>query len=137
MRIPILARFALFASASHVIIAVQLAFWPLFLAARGLDATEMGIVTGIGLWARVAAHPMVGFLADLSGDRRRVMLILSVFALLTLGGCSAHNVIGQVPDGGTGAAGTGGMVKPMGKTLRPFTSRTLSASIETLDPPIS
>jgi len=85
MRIPILARFALFASASHVIIAVQLAFWPLFLAARGLDATEMGIVTGIGLWARVAAHPLVGFFADFSGDRRRVMLILSVFAFLSFG----------------------------------------------------
>ena len=85
MRIPLIARFALFSSASNVIIGVQLAFWPLFLAARGLDATEMGIVAGIGLWARVAAHPLVGVLADLSGDRRRVMLILSIFALLSFG----------------------------------------------------
>ena len=83
MQLPLIARFALFASASHVIIGVQLAFWPLFLAARGLDATEMGIVAGIGLWARVAAHPTVGVLADLSGDRRRIMLILAVFALVS------------------------------------------------------
>jgi hypothetical protein len=36
-------------------------------------------------------------------------------ALLALGGCSAHNVVGQVPDGGgaTGSAGTGGMMMTM------------------------
>jgi PPP family 3-phenylpropionic acid transporter len=83
MRISLTARFALFSSASNVIIGVQLAFWPLWLAARGLDPTEMGIVAGIGLWARVAAHPLIGVLADLSGDRRRVMLILAVFSLFS------------------------------------------------------
>ncbi|MGE5203436.1 MAG: MFS transporter, partial [Acidobacteriota bacterium] len=83
MRISLTARFAFFSSASNVIIGVQLAFWPLWLAARGLDATEMGIVAGIGLWVRVAAHPLIGVLADLSGDRRRVMLILAIFSLLS------------------------------------------------------
>jgi MFS transporter, PPP family, 3-phenylpropionic acid transporter len=71
------ARFALFASASAATISVLMAFWPLWLTARGLDATEIGILGAIGLWARVAATPLLGMMADRSGKPRLVMLSLA------------------------------------------------------------
>jgi MFS transporter, PPP family, 3-phenylpropionic acid transporter len=70
-------RFALFASASAATISVLMAFWPLWLTARGLDATEIGVLGAIGLWARVAATPLLGMAADRSGKPRLVMLLLA------------------------------------------------------------
>jgi hypothetical protein len=51
-------------------------------------------------------------------------------ALLALGGCSAHNVIGQVPDGGGGggSAGAGGMMMTM---MMPGPTCTPTATTET------
>src|SRR5260221_12040064 len=60
-------RFALFASASAATISVLMAFWPLWLTSRGLDATEIGVLGAVGLWVRGGATPLLGMLADHSG----------------------------------------------------------------------
>src|SRR5437763_4530965 len=70
-------RFALFASASAATISVLMAFWPLCLTSRGLDATEIGVLGAVGLWVRVGATPLLGMLADRSGKPRLVMLLLA------------------------------------------------------------
>jgi MFS transporter, PPP family, 3-phenylpropionic acid transporter len=75
-------RLALFTAAIASVIGVQLAFWPLWLAARGLDATEIGAVLALGTWVRVVTTPLAGMLADRSGDRRRVMVPLAVASLV-------------------------------------------------------
>jgi PPP family 3-phenylpropionic acid transporter len=67
MRVSPTIRFALFASVSNATIAVLMAFWPLWLTSRGLDATEIGVVGAIILWVRVGVTPLVGMLADRSG----------------------------------------------------------------------
>ena len=82
MPISATARFSLFSSAVNAIIGVMLAFWPLWLKSRGLDATEIGVLVGIGLWVRVLATPFVGALADRTGNRRAVMLLLSGVSLV-------------------------------------------------------
>jgi len=70
-------RFALFASASAATMSVLMAFWPLWLTSRGLDATEIGVLGAVGLWVRVGATPLLGMLAERSGKPRRVMLLLA------------------------------------------------------------
>src|SRR5579862_1728156 len=70
-------RFALFTAVSNATIAVLMAFWPLWLTSRGLDATEIGVVGAIVLWVRVGVTPLLGMLADRSGRPRVVMLLLA------------------------------------------------------------
>ena len=70
-------RFAFFNSAIAATVGVLMAFWPLWLTSRGLDATEIGVLGAIGLWVRVAATPLFGMLADRIGKPRLVMLLLA------------------------------------------------------------
>lgn len=76
-----IVRFSLFSAASNLIIGVQVAFWPLWLTARGLTALEIGMLAGAGLWIRLAVNPLIGVLADRGGSRR-VMLALAAGGLL-------------------------------------------------------
>ena len=70
-------RFAFFNSAIAGTVSVLMAFWPLWLTSRGLDATEIGVLGAIGLWVRVAATPLFGMVADRSGKPRLAMLLLA------------------------------------------------------------
>ncbi len=83
-------RFALFASASAATISVLMAFWPLWLTSRGLDATEIGVLGAVGLWVRVGATPLLGMLADRSGKPRLDPGGLHRFRHVLLDARSAH-----------------------------------------------
>ena len=85
MRVSPTIRFALFTSVSNATVAVLMAFWPLWLTSRGLDATEIGVVGAIVLWVRVGVTPILGMLADLSGKPRAVMLLLAGASLAISG----------------------------------------------------
>src|SRR5207302_6368309 len=74
---PIAHRLALFYAAIFFLFGVQLPFWPLFLAGRGLDADAIGLVLAAGQWIKLAANPLAGIAADHSRDRRRVMVVLA------------------------------------------------------------
>ncbi|HKF73431.1 MAG TPA: MFS transporter [Stellaceae bacterium] len=78
-------RFAFFTSVSNVTVAVLMAFWPLWLTSRGLDATEIGVLGAVLLWVRVPATPLLGMLADRSGKPRLVMLLLAGGSLAVSG----------------------------------------------------
>jgi MFS transporter, PPP family, 3-phenylpropionic acid transporter len=60
----------------------QLPFWPVWLAARGLSAREIGTVFAAAIWAKVIAIPAIGAVADRLG-RRPVMGMLAATALAT------------------------------------------------------
>jgi MFS transporter, PPP family, 3-phenylpropionic acid transporter len=60
----------------------QLPFWPVWLAARGLSAREIGTVFAAAIWIKVIATPAIGAVADRLG-RRRVMGMLAATALAT------------------------------------------------------
>lgn len=70
-------RLALFYAAIFAAIGVLLPFWPLWLAARGLDAAEIGVLVSIHMWVKVAANPLVAGIVDRLGARRRTMIVLS------------------------------------------------------------
>src|SRR3954462_8707231 len=77
------ARLASFYAAAFFLVGIQLPFWPIFLAGRGLSAGEIGFVLAAALWIKVLVNPLAGLLADRSGRRRGVMILL---AALNLGG---------------------------------------------------
>ncbi len=63
-------RIAFFYAAYFLVAGVMLPFWPLFLEARGLAATEIGLVLGLTLFIRGLAGPFIGRFADRSGATR-------------------------------------------------------------------
>jgi PPP family 3-phenylpropionic acid transporter len=74
---------ALFAS-SFVTLGVQLPFFPVLLAHRGLSDTEIAMVVAAPMILRVTTASALGAFADRVGDRR---LVLMAYAGLALVGC--------------------------------------------------
>jgi PPP family 3-phenylpropionic acid transporter len=74
-------RLAAFYFAFLAVYGVQLPFWPVWLAAHGLDPTDIGIVVAVGVGARLVGNPLAAHVADRSGERRRPMLALALLGL--------------------------------------------------------
>jgi len=77
-------RYALFTAATFTVFAAQLAFWPLWLTSRGLDAAEIGVLYALTLVVRVAATPLLGMLTYRVGSRK-LIITLSLVLLAGLG----------------------------------------------------
>lgn len=73
----IAARISLFYWAIFLIIGLVTPFLPIWLDSRGLSVTEISIAGALPLFVRIVATPMVAYLADRSGDHRRVVIILA------------------------------------------------------------
>jgi MFS transporter, PPP family, 3-phenylpropionic acid transporter len=56
---------------------VLLPFWPSWLAARGLTRAEIGMLLAAGMAARILAMPLVSRLADRTGARKRLVMVLA------------------------------------------------------------
>jgi PPP family 3-phenylpropionic acid transporter len=81
------ARLSAFYAAIFLVAGIQLPFWPVWLSARGLSATEIGVVLAATLWVKVIATPAIGAVADRSGmPRRAIMGLLAATALLAYAG---------------------------------------------------
>ncbi|MDE2229740.1 MAG: MFS transporter [Alphaproteobacteria bacterium] len=90
---PLALRLSLFYAGFFLSGGILLPFWPVWLSSRGLSAAEIGVVLAIGQWAKVAATPITGGVADHSGDPRRVMLVLAVVAVAGYALCyPAHGI---------------------------------------------
>lgn len=74
-------RISAFFAASFVPFGIQLPFFPIFLAARGLDDTAIAVVVAVPMVLRVTTASALGTLADRIGDRRGA-LVLYAFATL-------------------------------------------------------
>jgi MFS transporter, PPP family, 3-phenylpropionic acid transporter len=75
-------RLGAFNGASFLVVGIQLPFWPVWLAGRGLDAQEIALLFAAGIWAKIVATPLIGALADRLGQRRGVMAALAAIACL-------------------------------------------------------
>jgi MFS transporter, PPP family, 3-phenylpropionic acid transporter len=73
-------RLGLFYAASFLVVGIQLPFWPVWLAGRGLDAPQIAFVFAAAIWAKIVATPALGALADRLGRRRAVMVALAAAA---------------------------------------------------------
>src|SRR5207245_2308226 len=76
-------RLSAFYAAIFLVAGIQLPFWPVWLAGRGLTTREIGIVLAAAIWAKVLATPAIGAIADKSGARRPVMGALAATALVS------------------------------------------------------
>jgi PPP family 3-phenylpropionic acid transporter len=74
-------RLSCFYAAVFALVGVQLPFWPVWLASRGLDAREIALLAAAGLWVKVLANPLAGVASDRLG-RRRVMVALAAATLI-------------------------------------------------------
>jgi PPP family 3-phenylpropionic acid transporter len=70
-------RLALFYGAVFAALGILAPFWPVWLAGRGLDAEEIGIVLAMFLAVRVVANPAIAHVADRLGERRRPIVLLA------------------------------------------------------------
>src|SRR4029450_10537026 len=79
-------RLAVFYAALFVALGVQVPFLPLWLAAKGLDATLIGIVLSLPMIVRVFAIPLATRGADRHDALHTVLVVAS--ALAVLGHCA-------------------------------------------------
>lgn len=75
-------RLSLYYALFFVAVGVYLPFWPLWLASRGLTPVEIGLVSATSIAVRALASPLAAHVADRSGERRRLMTVLGVGAVL-------------------------------------------------------
>lgn len=77
-------RFAAFYAAKFILLGVQLPFFAGWLALNGFVASEIGLLTGAALMARLLLGPFIAYWADRQSDERRAMRIVA--ALFAIGG---------------------------------------------------
>jgi PPP family 3-phenylpropionic acid transporter len=75
-------RLAFFYAAFFTVIGIQLPFWPVWLAWKGMSPAEIGVLVALGVAAKVAGNPLAGHLADRMGERRRPMVAFAGCALV-------------------------------------------------------
>src|SRR5271166_622330 len=79
-------RLSAFYAATFLVTGIQLQFWPVWLASRGLTAREIGLLLAAVIWAKVQAAPAIGAIADRTAGRRVLMGALAATALAAYAG---------------------------------------------------
>jgi PPP family 3-phenylpropionic acid transporter len=79
-------RLSAFYAATFLVTGIQLPFWPVWLASRGLTAREIGVLLAAAIWVKVLATPAIGALADKMGGHRVLMGVLAAAALAAFAG---------------------------------------------------
>ncbi len=78
--------YACYYGGQFILLGIQLPFFAGWLALNGFTASEIGLITGVALIARLAFGPLVAFWADHQSDERRALRIVTfIFALGALG----------------------------------------------------
>ena len=60
---------------------VLLPFWPSWLGAQGLGASEIGVLLAAAMVARILATPLIARVADTTGERKRLVVLLCLASL--------------------------------------------------------
>ena len=74
-------RMSLFFAALFLGLGVFVPFFPVWLSAQGLDATQISVVLACQMAVRIFAGPAFAFLADVLHNRRALLIALSLAAL--------------------------------------------------------
>ena len=70
-------RYSGYYGAVFLALGVYLPFWPLWLGDRGLGAAEIGLLLALASWIKVVSTPLLGRLADRSGNVRLAIVLLA------------------------------------------------------------
>ncbi len=68
--------------AMFLVIGIMMPFWPVWLEAKGLSATEIGMVIAAGSILRVFMSPLIARVADRSGERKRIIVSVTCLAFV-------------------------------------------------------
>jgi PPP family 3-phenylpropionic acid transporter len=60
---------------------ILLPFWPSWLGAQGLGASEIGVLLAAAMVARILATPLIARVADTTGERKRLIVLLGAASL--------------------------------------------------------
>lgn len=74
---PLAVRLSLFYASLCLFGGVQLPFFPVWLKSKGLGAQEISYIIAATMFLRIVVGPVVAFIADRLGDRRRIVILLS------------------------------------------------------------
>lgn len=69
-------RLSFFYVAFFVFGGIHMPFWPVWLAAKGIDAAGIALILSTGIGVKVVVNPLIAHFADRSGARRSIMLAL-------------------------------------------------------------
>lgn len=70
-----------FYGAVFLVVGLYMPFWPVWLEqARGLSPSQIGLVLGLTTWTTLLSNPVAAHLADRSGRRRPVLIVLAIGA---------------------------------------------------------
>jgi PPP family 3-phenylpropionic acid transporter len=69
-------RLSFFYAAFFVFAGIHLPFWPVWLAAKDIDAEGIAFILAAGIVVKVMVNPLIAHFADRSGARRSIMLAL-------------------------------------------------------------
>lgn len=65
-----------------LVIGIMMPFWPVWLEAKGLSPSEIGLIIAAGSVVRVFVGPFTARIADRTGERKRPMVALSILGLI-------------------------------------------------------
>ena len=77
-------RLAAFYGASFAALGVFLPYWPVWLAAQGLSAEQIGVLLAAMFWPQVLTAVVIPYAADRRGWHRRLMIGLAAAVLVAL-----------------------------------------------------
>ena len=63
-------QMALFYAAIFAMIGIHMPFWPIWLAAKGLSPTEIGIIFACGIGIKIISNPLITHFADRYGKNK-------------------------------------------------------------------
>jgi MFS transporter, PPP family, 3-phenylpropionic acid transporter len=75
-------RLAGFYAAAFAVIGASMPFWPLWLRSHGLKVEDIGLVMAIGITVKTIANPLIANAADRRGERKRIIVILTLLTTL-------------------------------------------------------
>lgn len=82
-RLPVAVRMAFFYGVSFSALGVIVPFLPVWLAHRGLTPADVALVLGAGQVVRIFGNTGFGRIADRMGERRRILMVLTVISFLS------------------------------------------------------
>ncbi|MDR3440056.1 MFS transporter [Telmatospirillum sp.] len=79
---PIAVRLSFYYAALLSVTGIQLPYWPLYLASKGLNAPEIGQILAASYLIKIVTNPLVGMAADRRGARRGPLILLAFVSLV-------------------------------------------------------
>jgi MFS transporter, PPP family, 3-phenylpropionic acid transporter len=77
-------RLALFYGASFAAIGISLPYWPVWLAAQGLSAAQIGLLLAASFWPRVVTSVLIPYAADRRDAHRQLMVGLAAITVVAV-----------------------------------------------------